>query len=116
MALLSESIRSSLTAQVTSIVSGATQLMVAGVLYVLTNTATATTLTLPASPTVGDRLKVSNFTNRSDTTVLRNGSNIMQAAVTITLDNTRNTTTFQYVSIAVGWVVSSSRSSDSYSV
>ena len=60
------------------------------------------TITLPASPTVGHEVNVAigNFT---DTTVARNGSNIMSLAENITLDVAYKNVRFVYVNATVGW-------------
>lgn len=60
------------------------------------------TITLPASPTAGHEVNVAigNFT---DTTVARNGSNIMSLAENITLDVAYKNVRFVYVNATVGW-------------
>jgi hypothetical protein len=60
------------------------------------------TLTLPASPSVGDnvRILVGNFT---DTVVARNGSNIMGLAEDLTIDVANMGLTFIYTDASNGW-------------
>ena len=87
------------------IVSAATQAAVSGNQYVMTYTPTASVITLPASPSVGNTVAVSNFTGRTDLLVARNGSNIMQLAQDMTIDSTSVTVTFKYISATIGWAL-----------
>jgi hypothetical protein len=87
------------------IVSSTTQAAVVSVHYVLTATSAATTLTLPASPTVGDLVWVSNYTGRSDATIARNGSNIVGLADDLVIDSDKKTVQLRYVSAAIGWLI-----------
>ena len=63
------------------------------------------TITLPASPTVGQRVLVTvgNFT---DTVVGRNGSNIMSSASDFTMDAAYLSIQFIYTDATQGWVMS----------
>jgi hypothetical protein len=63
------------------------------------------TITLPASPTIGQRVlvTVSNFT---DTVVGRNGSNIMSSASDFTMDAAYLSIQFIYTDATQGWVMS----------
>jgi hypothetical protein len=63
------------------------------------------TITLPASPTIGQRvlLTVGNFT---DTVVGRNGSNIMSSATDMTLDKEYLSIQFIFADATRGWVMS----------
>jgi hypothetical protein len=70
--------------------------------YVLT---ASLTLTLPASPSVGNWI---NFTNRSGTTtsvIARNGSNIMGLAENMTLNSLNARATLAYTGASQGWVI-----------
>lgn len=70
--------------------------------YVLT---ASLTLTLPATPTVGDWV---NIVNRSGTTtpiVARNGQNIMGLAEDMILDGTNATLRLVFVGGTIGWVL-----------
>ena len=60
------------------------------------------TITLPASPSVGQQtiVGIGNFT---DTVVARNGSNIMSLAEDITLDVAYKKVSFTYVDATIGW-------------
>jgi hypothetical protein len=62
------------------------------------------TITLPASPSVGDRVLVTvgNFT---DTVIARNGSNIMSASADMTLDSAYLSIQFIFVDTTRGWVI-----------
>jgi hypothetical protein len=63
------------------------------------------TITLPASPAIGQRvlITVGNFT---DTVVARNGSNIMSSATDFTLDAAYLSIQFIYTDATQGWVMS----------
>tara|TARA_B110000977_G_scaffold38469_1_gene51713 strand:- start:539 stop:922 length:384 start_codon:yes stop_codon:yes gene_type:complete len=63
------------------------------------------TITLPASPTAGQRvlITVGNFT---DTVVARNGSNIMSSATDMTLDKEYLSIQFIFADATRGWVMS----------
>tara|TARA_R110000737_G_scaffold48507_5_gene68995 strand:- start:925 stop:1797 length:873 start_codon:yes stop_codon:yes gene_type:complete len=65
------------------------------------NSATAFTVTLPASPTIGDTVIICNAA-AGLVTVGRNGENINSAAVDGTLPDT-NSTQLVYTSSAIGW-------------
>jgi len=72
--------------------------------HVYVDTATQT-ITLPASPTIGQRvlITVGNFT---DTVVGRNGSNIMGSATDFTMDAAYLSIQFIYTDAVQGWVIS----------
>jgi len=65
-------------------------------------TAAGRTITLPATPSAGWEVTVGvgEFT---DTTVARNGSNIMSIAENFTIDIENFTVTFLYVNSTIGW-------------
>jgi hypothetical protein len=70
--------------------------------YVLT---ASLTLTLPASPSVGNWI---NFTNRSNTTtcvLARNSSNIMGLAENMNLNTLNSRATMAYTGATQGWVI-----------
>jgi len=87
-----------------SIVTGTTQAAVAGNFYVLTNTTAATTITLPASATIGDTIAFANFTTRTDGIADRNGHNINAAAANLAIDALAGTVTLRYANTAIGWI------------
>lgn len=68
------------------VVSGTTQSADAGTVYRLEN-ASATTVTLPASPANGDVVGISCINGRRDNVVARNGNSINGIAENMTLDN-----------------------------
>ena len=75
---------------------------VAGAVYVFT---ASLTLTLPASPEVGESIKISNRSG-VDTCVLgRNGNKILGAAEDLTLDNASASFELIYSGTAQGWVI-----------
>jgi len=65
-------------------------------------TAAGQTITLPASPSVGQQsiVAIGNFT---DTVVARNGSNIMSLAEDMTLDVAYKEVSFTYIDGTIGW-------------
>ena len=71
-------------------------------LYILT---ASLTLTLPASPSAGDSIKIANLSGVATCVIGRNGSNIMATAEDMTLDD--NTANFEliYTNATQGWVV-----------
>ena len=75
---------------------------VANTLYVLTANLN---LTLPASPTAGDSIKISNRSNVITCQLLRNGSNILGAAVDLTLDTAAASFELVYTDTANGWII-----------
>ena len=70
-------------------------------LYVLT---ASLTLTLPASPAVGDTVRVSNVSGTTTCVVGRNGSNIQGLAEDLTIDSLNAAITLVYASATQGWV------------
>lgn len=73
-----------------------------GYFYVLTATLT---LTLPASPTVGDWVSVVNRSNTATPVIARNTRNIMGLAEDMTLDNINGSITLVYADATRGWVL-----------
>lgn len=73
-----------------------------GNLYVLTANLT---LTLPASPSAGDYIKVSNRSGVATCTIARNSENIMGAASDLTLDKLNSGFELIYSGSAQGWVL-----------
>jgi len=71
------------------------------------NVIASCTLTLPATPTTGDWIKVVNNTLSPNACVLgRNGSNIMGLAENMTIDTIRSTGfVFTYISSTRGWTI-----------
>ena len=71
-------------------------------LYVLT---ASLTLTLPASPSAGDSIKIANFSNVASCVIGRNSSNIMALAEDLTLNDTTARITLIYTDATRGWVI-----------
>ena len=88
---------------ITSVVT-ATSLTATVNTHVYVSAATKT-ITLPASPSIGQRVLVTvgNFT---DTVVSRNGSNIMSSATDFTMDAAYLSIQFIYTDATQGWVMS----------
>lgn len=62
------------------------------------------TLTLPASPSVGDWVTFSNFSNTTTCVIDRNGSNIMGLAENMDVDNVNYFATLVYADATRGWI------------
>ena len=68
--------------------------------------AATVTLTLPASPSVGDEVRISEVAGNTDCIIARNGSNIMSAADDITIDSAYAVIYLRYVDATIGWAFS----------
>jgi len=64
------------------------------------------TLTLPASPTVGDEVRLSEVAGNTNCIVGRNSSNIMGAAEDLTIDSAYLVLSLRYVDATIGWAFS----------
>jgi hypothetical protein len=82
------------------VVTGTSQLASSGFNYALTNAA-STTVTLPASPAVGDVVWITSANGRTDNVIDRNGRNIKGIAANMTLS--QSATQLQYVDATYGW-------------
>ena len=84
--------------------------------YFVDTSGGAITVTLPASPSAGDIVSISDYANTSQTnniTVARNGSNIEGSATNLTIENNGIALTFVYVDGTRGWkVVSAGKEAD----
>jgi hypothetical protein len=79
---------------------------VSGVGYFVDTTSGAITVTLPASPSAGDVVAVSDYAGTADTnniTIGRNGSNINGAAADLTIEYENSAITLVYVDSTQGW-------------
>lgn len=92
------------TSVTTSIVTGTSQTAQKDYRYILTNAA-ATTVTLPAGPTLGDTVYIVVSNNLSNNIVARNGSNIMGLAENLTLDVNYYSLGLTYTNATLGWVI-----------
>jgi len=63
------------------------------------------TLTLPASPSAGDSIKISNRSGVATCVLARNGSNIMGSASDLTLDTASASFELIYSDATNGWVI-----------
>jgi hypothetical protein len=84
----------------TSVISTGTT-AVTGTNYIAT---ASLTLTLPATPTVGDVVGFQNSSNTTTCVIARNGVNIMSLAENMTVDRTNHAIVLQYVDATRGWV------------
>ena len=75
---------------------------VAGGFYVLT---ASLTLTLPATPTAGDVVHVSNRSGVATCVIDRNGANVMGLAENMTLDASNQPFSLAYTDASRGWVL-----------
>jgi hypothetical protein len=64
------------------------------------------TLTLPASPNVGDEVRLSEVAGNTDCIVGRNGSKIMGDASDLTIDSAYLVLSLRYVDATIGWAFS----------
>jgi len=85
-----------------NVVTGTTQAAVNGNQYVLTN-ASATTVTLPGSPSAGDIVWVTVGNDRTDNVIARNGQNIMGLAEDMTLNAQYASVQLRFVDATRGW-------------
>jgi hypothetical protein len=86
----------------TEIVSGTTQTAVKDYRYVLANSS-ATTLTLPSSPSLGDTLYILVANDLANNTVDRNGLKIMGVEEDLTLDIENISIGLVYINSTLGW-------------
>lgn len=89
---------------VMNIVTGTTQSAAAGNQYVLTN-ASATTVTLPGSPSAGDAVWVTVANSRTDNVIARNGKPIQGIAEDMTLNAPYASAQLRFVDNTEGWVL-----------
>lgn len=75
---------------------------VAGALYVFTANLV---LTLPASPNIGDSVKISNLSQSDTCSLDRNGQSILGAASNLTLDNRYSSFEVVFTGSLKGWVI-----------
>jgi len=66
----------------------------------------AITLTLPASPSVGDEVRISEVAGNTNNIIGRNSSNIMSAAADLTIDTAYLVISLRYVNSTIGWAFS----------
>ena len=64
------------------------------------------TLTLPASPSAGDEVRVSEVSGNVDNIIGRNSSNIMSTAADLTIDKAYAVIYLRYVNSTIGWAFS----------
>jgi hypothetical protein len=64
------------------------------------------TLTLPASPSVGDEVRISEVAGNTDCVIGRNGSNIMSSGTDLTIDTGYTVIYLRYVDATIGWAFS----------
>lgn len=88
----------------TSIVSGTTQTAVQNYRYVLSNTS-ATTVTLPSSPTLGDTVYIVVANDLLTNIVARNGQKIMSLDQDMTINSSNAAFGLLYTNSTLGWRV-----------
>jgi len=86
--------------QTVTVITGNTT-AVAGQHYYINGS--AVTLTLPASPSVGDYVVISDVSGNTDNIVARNSSNIMSLAEDLNLDQAYFNEKMVYTGASVGW-------------
>ena len=87
-----------------SIVTGTTQSAAANTHYILTN-GSATTVTLPASPTAGDLIWITVANGLTTNVVARNGKPIQGIAEDMTLNSAYASAQMRFVDNTEGWVL-----------
>jgi hypothetical protein len=88
---------------------------VAGEGYFVNTTGGAITLTLPASPTIGDTIQVRDYAETfgsNNVTLSRNSSNIGGIAANGTLSTSKTMTTLVYVDGTKGWLATENEAKD----
>jgi hypothetical protein len=86
---------------------------VAGRGYLIDTTSGTVTVTLPASPKVGDKISIKDYAatfSTNNVTVARNGNNIEGNALDVTLDTNGNVLELIYIDNSKGWIAISSGS------
>ena len=86
------------------VVTGTSASAQSGAEYALTNAA-ATTVTLPASPTVGDFVSIIVANGRVDNLVARNGKPINGVSEDMTITSRYAAFDMRYISAGYGWVI-----------
>ncbi len=83
--------------------------MVAGKGYFVNTTGGAVTMTLPASPSIGDTVVVVDYSSAAtnNITIGRNGSNIQSSASDRTISTNNTSETYVYINATVGWQIES---------
>lgn len=92
------------TSITTFIVTGTSQTAQKDYRYVLTN-ASATTVTLPPTPSLGDTVYISAMNSVSNNIVARNGSKIMALSENMTIDIEKFSFGLTYVDANLGWIL-----------
>lgn len=64
------------------------------------------TITLPSSPSVGDKVMIGISSDFDNTTIARNGSNIMGLAENMVIDSGYVTLSLIYINSTLGWRIS----------
>lgn len=95
-----DALRSS--AESMTVVTGTSVTATAGQHLILTN-ASATTVTLPGSPTAGDTVWITPANGRTDNVVARNTKLIMGLAENMTMNLKYQTACLRYVDATYGW-------------
>lgn len=90
------------TSVTTSLVTGTTQTAVKDGRYILTNAA-ATTVTLPASPILGDTVYVTVANGLATNIIARNGNKIMGLNEDMTIDIANTSVGLVYADTNLGW-------------
>lgn len=87
------------------VVSATTQTAVANAHYIMTATSGTSTLTLPASPSVGAIVWVANFTGRTDLNIAGNGANIMASSANMIVNQNQVNVQLRYINSTLGWII-----------
>lgn len=85
------------------VISSSTSNTISANTHIVLTNASASTATLPASPTAGDTVRVTPGNGRLDNVIARNGNNIMSLAEDMTIDNASVGVTLRYINSSLGW-------------
>ena len=91
-----------------AVITAATKTAVAGEGYFINTTSNACTLTLPASPSIGDFVSFIDYAGTFDTnnlTIARNGKKIQGATADLTVSTERAANTLVFVDDTQGWLL-----------
>jgi hypothetical protein len=105
-----------LNTQWQAVVTASTLNAVAGRGYFINTTSNACTVTLPASPSIGDFVVINDYAGTFDTnavTISRNGSNINGAAGNGILNTESQTISLTFIDATRGWQTTSNAAPDS---
>jgi hypothetical protein len=91
------------TAPTIVVVEGTSQAASENFQYVLANTVSSTSVTLPANPTAGAIVWITNATNRTDHVILNNGEVLQGLSQNMTIDVANVNIQLRFINTTIGW-------------